>query len=209
MNKKIVFLIMMVLIGFVSCNNDLLDTYDDSVVYNLRDRGPVGGLIFYINPNYKTDGWRYLEAAPEDAGTTSEWLSSDRFLNNDLADGGTLTAIGTGKNNTAKILQYKGSDTAGAAEYCDTLMVNGYSDWFLPSNDELNQMCWILHSRKYNAEDNPAYGANRVGGFTVIGYYWSSSELVIDGSRLQSFNGGLQFSSQKSNNQNLRAVRAF
>ena len=26
------------------------------------DVGPAGGFIFYVNPNYAADGWRYLEA---------------------------------------------------------------------------------------------------------------------------------------------------
>ena len=30
------------------------------------DIGPACGLIFYINPNYIEDSWRYLEAAPTD-----------------------------------------------------------------------------------------------------------------------------------------------
>ena len=34
--------------------------------YNLKDVGPAGGYIFYINPNYLVDGWHYLEAASPD-----------------------------------------------------------------------------------------------------------------------------------------------
>lgn len=45
--------------------------------YNIGDTGPAGGLIFYINPNYETDGWRYLEAAPGDQSTGIEWDDGD------------------------------------------------------------------------------------------------------------------------------------
>ena len=39
------------------------------IVYALRSTGPAGGLIFYENPSWATDGWRYLEAAP----VSTEW----------------------------------------------------------------------------------------------------------------------------------------
>ena len=37
------------------------------------DIGPAGGLIFYVNANYATDGWRYLEAAPFDQSLGAKW----------------------------------------------------------------------------------------------------------------------------------------
>ena len=37
-----------------------------SFIYAIGDIGPAGGYIFYINPDYDQDGWRYLEAAPGD-----------------------------------------------------------------------------------------------------------------------------------------------
>jgi uncharacterized protein len=37
------------------------------------DIGPGGGFIFYENPNYAADGWRYLEAAPFDQSAGAGW----------------------------------------------------------------------------------------------------------------------------------------
>jgi len=47
--------------------------------YALGDIGPAGGFIFYENPNYLADGWRYLEAAPFDqsAGHVGVFPASD------------------------------------------------------------------------------------------------------------------------------------
>ena len=43
------------------------------VEYAIGDTGPAGGFIFYENPNYKVDGWRYLEAAPIDQSAGAKW----------------------------------------------------------------------------------------------------------------------------------------
>ncbi len=41
--------------------------------YAPGDVGPAGGYIFYVNPNFATDGWRYLEAAPFDQSAGAKW----------------------------------------------------------------------------------------------------------------------------------------
>ena len=50
--------------------------------------------------------------------------------------GATATTIGTGLNNTSLIIGAC-NDSQSAAYLCDTLSVEGYNDWFLPSMDEL------------------------------------------------------------------------
>ena len=123
--------------------------------YALRDTGPAGGLIFYDKGSY-SDGWRYLEAAPSDQSTSAEWGCHGTLITG--ADG---IAVGTGEQNTIDI--ENGCATAGtAADICANLSLGGYSDWFLPSKDELNLMYTNLK-------------VAGVGGFVANGY-WSSSE---------------------------------
>lgn len=164
-------------------------TTDSSVI---RKPGPAGGLVFYDKGSYTSDGngiWRYLEAAPADQ-SNSAWSNITGTL-----IGTTGTAIGTGKTNTAAIIGQSGH-TASAALVCENYSIGGYTDWFLPSQDEMNAMYTNL----------AAYG---VGGFTTL-YYWNSSET---GDRsyafTQLFSNGNQPSYLKAAIHRVRAIRAF
>ena len=160
--------------------------------YALRDIGPAGGYIFYDKGSYSS-GWRYLEAAP----ASTEWMDKEwgafaTFI------GGTETEIGTGQSNTNTIVTWLNShsETDRAAQVCDALVYGGYSDWFLPSRDELNLMYTNLR----------VYG---VGGFAVKGY-WSSSEYSAYYAWEQGFYDGYQNYYGKNNAVSwVRAVRVF
>ena len=122
--------------------------------YKVGDTGPAGGIIFYVNSNADKDGWTYLEAAPSDLTVTYKWSteSSISFI--------TETDIGKGKSNTDKLKEV-GIDKFPAAEACTKYTNKGYSDWFLPSKDELNLMYTNLKSEGKGTWQN--------------GGYWSSS----------------------------------
>lgn len=109
-----------------------------------------------------------------------------------ISVGDTLTAIGTGQANTTAIVN--GCSTAGiAARICDDLVLNGYSDWFLPSRDELNQM----------------YLQRAVIGVFPMHFYWSSSaeSRIMAWGRL--FSVDVQTSYFKGQKGSVRAIRAF
>jgi len=158
----------------------------------LVDTGSAGGYIFYDKGSY-SDGWRYLEAAPVSTEwTDKEWGSYRTLI------GGTETGIGTGKSNTAKIVEWLNShgETDCAAQLCDALDYGGYNDWFLPSRDELNLMYVNLH-------------LEGDGGFTDD-IYWSSSEYNDDYAWREYFSSGGQYDgSIKDSDRQVRAVRAF
>ena len=159
--------------------------------YVLLDTGPAGGYIFY-DKGYYSYGWRYLEAAPSDQGTGAPWGCYGVSIPG--ADG---TAVGTGEQNTIDI--EAGCATFGtAADICANLSLGGYSDWFLPSKDELNLKYVNLK-------------VAGVGGFAA-NYYWSSSENVTTPAIyawLQYFYDGLQGNNPKYVAYRVRAVRAF
>jgi hypothetical protein len=109
-----------------------------TVTYKIGDKGPAGGLIFYDKGN-NSGGWQYLEAAPHDIDrklvAVSEYIGSFKSLME--------RAVGKGKTNTQIIMREANSKGGGfgwAAQACDSLVVNGFDDWFLPSRDELHFM---------------------------------------------------------------------
>ena len=88
------------------------------------------------------------------------------------------------------------SETGHAAQLCNDLIVEGYSDWFLPSKDELNLMYTNLK----------VYGV----GVFVDGNYWSSSEGGEIHAWVQYFyNGDQAYSTESYDDVRVRAVRAF
>lgn len=143
-----------------------------------------GGIIFFVD---KT-GQHGLIAAPYDIGTypliyRTEWEIK----------GAGGTEIGTGRRNTVNILKYSTFRGETAPYYCATLNCNGYSDWFLPSIDELE----LLFGAKTN-----------LGGFKR-GYYWSSSVAAqFYGWAESYFEGSTRMISPYAR-LNVRPIRAF
>ncbi len=150
--------------------------------------GPAGGNVFY-DKGYYSDGWRFLEAAPESTeGVDKEWGGRNTYV------GGTTTERGSGKENTEKIVNKLGRGDY-AAKLCADLEYGGYDDWFLPSKDKLNKMYQNLKQRA-------------IGGL-ASDYYWSSSEGSAGSAWGQDFRDGNQNDGSKSSNKRVRACRAF
>ena len=103
------------------------------------------------------------------------------------------TALGKAHQNTLDIVN--GCSAAGiAARICNDLELNGYSDWYLPSKNEL----YKLYLNK-----------SAIGGFPDNFYYWSSSESGSGTAWLQYFANQSQFSTSKDIDNYVRAVRSF
>ena len=140
-----------------------------------------GGIIFYIDGT----GQHGLISATIDQGS-AQWGCYGTLI------GGTSSAIGTGQANTTAIVN--GCGEAGiAARICDDLVLNGYSDWFLPSRDELEQM-YIQR--------------NVIGGF-LFAPYWSSTEDTDNYAWNQNFTNGGTYYNGKTTIYWVRAIRRF
>jgi uncharacterized protein DUF1566 len=167
---------------------------DNSLLSDLYGATYAGGLIFYFNT---TDGTG-LVAAESDLSSTLPW-DPNAPAGGFLQTNETLTAIGTGAANTAGIIADLG-DGSYAAKACADLTLNEFSDWFLPSIDELQDIWENLHN---------------VGlGNLTNGFYWSSSETENSGNQAwhaDFTNPDVFFSTGafKDDQDNVRAVRAF
>ena len=180
----------------------------------IGDIGPAGGVVFYDAGATRSWG-RYLEASPsstEAVGLPWKRLSvNDRvnrmYYNTPLASARLKRVasklIGAGQLNTTRILRVYGRG-AYAARYAANLEVNGYGDWFLPSEDELEKMYTYMQTA--NTPLDPLKRS----------YYWSSSEYDYDNAWTINFKDGQQFDRLKWTVPGpaikairVRAIRAF
>jgi hypothetical protein len=162
----------------------------------IGDIGPAGGLIFYQNPNYQKDGWRFLEAAPYDQSDGTKWGCFRRSI-----EGAKGTAIGSGKQNTADMLAAC-AEPESAAYLCANLSVNGVRGWFLPSRDELALMYTNLKAK--------GLGDFREAGLVDNFEYWASSQQTADMAvHIDFADLGRQHGDDKDFPRRVRAIRAF
>ena len=164
--------------------------------YEVGDTGPAGGLIFYVNPNFAADGWRFLEAAPVDQSAGAPWGCFRTEI-----PGARGVVTGTGRQNTRDMLAAC-QDRGTAADLCATYVLNGVGGWFLPSRDELALMyrnLKALGSGDWQTED-----------MADNCEYWTSSQQTADMANHIDFadNGRLHYD-DKDFPRRVRAARAF
>jgi hypothetical protein len=165
-----------------------------------------GGKVAYIlvngDPGYDATTQHGLIAATSDQSRKITWdrLTGDFYSYQGTNRGAIGTAIGTGFSNTSNIIASQGGTaTSYAAGVARAYTGGGYTDWYLPSKEELNKLY-----------------LNRVaiGEFisNSYGLYWSSSEIQsypYHSAWLQDFSNGGPLSIFKDFDVNIRAIRSF
>ncbi|MES2592352.1 MAG: DUF1566 domain-containing protein [Bacteroidota bacterium] len=141
-----------------------------------------GGVVFYVDGT----GQHGLVAAPSDQSTAVMWTGDT------VKTAVTEYAVGVGQQNTTLIVGLKGAGNY-AAWICDQLVLNGYSDWYLPSRAELK----LLYEQR-----------SLVGGFSND-YYWCSTEFDDTKAWNIYFPYGPQYYANKTSLACVRAVRSF
>lgn len=150
-----------------------------------------GGIIAYIfvsgDSDYVAGQTHGLIATTSNQSTGAQWGCSGTSI------AGTSTALGTGLANTTAIVNGCTSSISAAA-LCNNLSSGGYSDWYLPSRDELIK----LYTNRAS-----------IGGFNNVSY-WSSSQVGTTTAWSINFSTGTSSStSTKSTLMYVRAIRKF
>ena len=155
-----------------------------------------GGIIFYLD-NTANHG---LVVSTIDIANSVPWA---------VANYGQTGATSTtdGATNTTKIISYVGNNGTYAAKLCRDYRAGGFTDWYLPSANELFQL---------------RVNRDVVGGFTFppssfSQYYWSSSESSSSpgnaGAYAHNFFGtdltGTLSNQSKAASLPVRAIRSF
>jgi hypothetical protein len=151
-----------------------------------------GGIIFYID---STGEHGLISASVDQSAGGTGWGCYCTTIN------GLDSTFGAGSANTAAIIN-QCPNLGIAARVCDGLVLNGYSDWYLPSKLELDLMYTNL---KLNGK----------GNFLTNVPYWSSSPSSygacgpIGGAWTKNFGTGENISDSRNGYAGTGAVRAI
>lgn len=191
-NKNQNYIYYLFLLSFFLLTNSACKS-DDPQPSNLLKVGDAyqGGKIAYLlqagDPGYNANTQHGLIAAEADQASAIFWDTG-----NSTETGANATVIGSGDENTASITLAVGSGNY-AAKVCAGYFKDDYSDWYLPSLDELAKLY-----------------LNRaaIGGFTS-GSYWSSTETSAENAMVVHFSNGNTTEVAKFGDFSVRAIRYF
>jgi len=178
--------------------NSLGTAYGNQVIFTTASltigQSYQGGIIAYVfqsgDAGYVAGQTHGIIAASSDQSTGIYWLSMGNINKTTNATGST---IGSGLTNTNLIVSSTGTES-NAAKLCYDLSLNGYSDWYLPSQDELGKL-YLNHTS--------------IGGFASAGY-WSSTESDYGTAYYVNFADGILTNTDlKEYPYRVRAIRYF
>jgi hypothetical protein len=146
-----------------------------------------GGIIVYIlqpgDLDYSVLTEKGIIVSASDVSSGVQWYNGSYGVKTSAND----KLVRTGSSNTTKIVTAQGAGSY-AAQVCQDLILNTYTDWQLPSIDELK----ILYSAR-----------------SLTGAYWSSTEYEAGWNYVRVVNDGQEGSRSKNVTLKVRAVRYY
>ena len=202
--------------GYGYCSFTTATSFVPSVAGAAYQGGFFAGKIVVGGSTYA------LVVAPKASGenTSKQWKTS-----NDTTAGTLSLNDGLSNSNAMNNASHP------AAQFCRALTIGGYSDWYLPSRDELEIV--YRNCKPDSTANNTSSGANSnslpigaaytasnpttsvsaayvTGGaedFSTGTYYWSSTEYAATYAWFQFFGNGSQSNFSKTTSNSVRAVR--
>jgi hypothetical protein len=141
--------------------------------YAIGDVGPGGGYVFITPTTASNSTGLYFEtpektwSAAANGDNVTAGLAGGPMCVGALGttyQGNSNTAIGSGAANTTFVAGLAGPGTA--CYLAENLTYNDYTDWFIPSRDELQKLY----------DNRASLGA--ANSFVGSQYYWSSTETT-------------------------------
>ncbi|WP_336664754.1 hypothetical protein [Elizabethkingia meningoseptica] len=170
--------------GFVVNKNGEYSYTEEKQFHTTGYLGLARGYVVY-DKGETTDGWRYLETGPDLSIATVKWGTADKSVPDTSSD------LGKGLGNTEKIaLSFPQSESAG--RICYNIIAHGFSDWFLPSSDELVITMQALRSLNININSRQwtSTEKDRLSAYSVI-YKETTKTFEVSGAQKESFLGML------------------
>ena len=189
------------------------------------DTGPGGGTVYYVSANGFSCGvtmsstCHYLEVSP------ANWKASTASSANCTAAGtenvecvwasaslstfiDTSGAVGNGAKNTKAIIDGVGVLNSWAAVVSKAYQGGGKSDWFLPSQHELDELCKFANGQTTGDQSVACARGTLKTGF-YPGNYWSSNDGGSGKAISIDLMHGVQAFPSKDLARLIRPVRAF
>lgn len=183
------FATSLILLSVISCTKDNINS---SKILPANNRSSAvldsfyvgekygGGIIFYIDAS----GQHGLIAAKVDLGGL-QWYNG--VFN---VTGATGKNLGDGQKNTHKIIAAQGKSGSYAALACAKYKASGFSDWYLPSQQELLKL-------------------SRSNVIPTSATYWSSSETDSVNAIAVLMDDSYFYPDPKSHDWGVRPIRSF
>lgn len=156
--------------GFIKTGEGLYTYSSESTFKTTGYFGPGGGYVGYDKGEY-VNGWRFMEIHPttlnfSSGGVGGQWGVMGTFIS------GTYPDFGKGLENT-NIIVSANSGANCAAKLCDNLVLNGQSDWFLPSSQELLTLYKELKKGNISISSS-AWSSTQIDGNSAYSIYYQT-----------------------------------